>query len=86
MNISQAVLLWKRKGVKGGKAAAQQSRPLMRQSRAFDVILTHFDVRYWHKADIQVSAIDLHFGSKRTSRSPPMIPPLYFSSGVTFPH
>jgi hypothetical protein len=61
MNISQAVLLWKRKGVKGGKAAAQQSRPLMKQSRAFDVILTHFDVRYWHLADIGKPAVNVRY-------------------------
>jgi hypothetical protein len=50
MNISQAVLLGKRKEVKGGKAAAQQSRPLMRRSRAFDIIprplMTKADIRY----------------------------------------
>jgi hypothetical protein len=61
MNISQAVLLWKRKGVKGGKAAAQQSRPLMKQSRAFDVILTHFDVRYWHLTDIDYRTAHVRF-------------------------
>jgi len=55
MNISQAVLVWKRKGVKGGKAAAQQSRPLMKQSRAFDVIL------YWHLADIRVCTAHVRF-------------------------
>jgi hypothetical protein len=59
MNISQAVLVWKRKRVKGGKAAAQQSRPLMKQSRAFDVILTHFDVRYWHLADMRQCAANV---------------------------
>jgi hypothetical protein len=61
MNISQAVLLWKRKGVKGGKAPAQQSRPLMKQSRASDVILTHFDVRYWHKADMRDALMNVRF-------------------------
>jgi len=45
MNISRAVSLGKRKGVKGGRAAAQQSRQLTRQSRAFDGILSVFDVR-----------------------------------------
>ncbi|MGA8822517.1 MAG: hypothetical protein WB613_06805 [Pseudolabrys sp.] len=64
MNISQAVLLWKRKGVKGGKAAAQQSRPLMKQSQAFEVILTHFDVRYWHFADISYCAAHVRYWGK----------------------
>jgi hypothetical protein len=53
MNISQAVLLWKRKRVKGGKAAAQQSRPLMKQSRAFDV------------ADMPLAAINVLLMQKR---------------------
>ena len=44
------------------------------------------DVRYWHKADIQVSVIDLHFGVKEDfAQSANNDPTAVFSSGVTFP-
>ena len=65
MSTSRVVSLGKRKGVKGGRAVAQQSRPLTRRSRAFEVILT-FYVRCWPKADMPKNAIYVAIGVKRT--------------------
>ena len=51
MGISRVVSVWKRKGAPGGKAAAQRSRALVRQSRAFDWH-QFFDFRFWPLADM----------------------------------